>query len=362
MRARYLEAGYRSGADLFQVIPAIEPVRLLNFGSDLMDLLDGKKVLITGGTGSFGNAFIDRSKGDGATFIVYSRDEKKQHDMYVSRGNHNIQYVIGDVRDKNKLMKSMDGIDYVLHAAALKHVPTGENFPEEVIETNTLGAKNVIEAAEACGVEKVVNLSTDKAVFPVNAYGMSKALAEKLMNAHEGDTVCVNLRYGNVLGSRGSVIPLFLNKINNDEPLTITNYDMTRFILPLSHAVALALKCIEDGNNGDLFVIKPPACNIRTLVEALEMQYQRKLNQKVIGIRPGEKIDETLLTPEEVYRSTTMKQNGITYARVPRLNANIGGFFYNGQDVEMPEAFTSSNTVQYDAEKVLDITRKAGLL
>lgn len=327
-----------------------------------MNLLDGSRVLITGGTGSFGNAFINHAKDRDVTFIVYSRDEKKQHDMYIDRSKENIQYVIGDVRDKNKLIQSLDGVDYVLHAAALKHVPTGENFPEEVIMTNTLGAKNVIEAAEACGVKKVVNLSTDKAVFPVNAYGMSKALAEKLVNTHKGNTVCLNLRYGNVLGSRGSVMPLFLNKIRNNQPLTITNYDMTRFILPLSHAVALALKCLEDGEMGDLFVIKPPACSIRTLVEALELHFQRRLKQEVIGIRPGEKIDETLLTPEEVCRSTTMQKNGITYAKVPRLNASIGGFFYEGRDVEMPEAFTSANTVQYSAEKVIDVAKKAGLL
>lgn len=296
------------------------------------------------------------------TFIVYSRDEKKQHDMYVERGNNNIRYVIGDVRDKEKLLKHMVGVDYVLHAAALKHVPTGENFPEEVISTNTLGTKNVIESAEACGVEKVINLSTDKAVFPINAYGMSKALAEKLVAAQRGETDCINLRYGNVLGSRGSVLPLFLNKIKNDRPLTITNYDMTRFLLPLSHAVNLALKCIEEGKSGDLFVIKPPACDIRTLVDALELKFRRKLEREVIGIRPGEKMDETLLTPEEVFRSKTITQNGIIYAKIPRLDENIGGFFYKGQDIQMPESFTSANTIQYNAKEVLNTAEGAGLL
>lgn len=327
-----------------------------------MSLPSGCNILITGGTGSFGNAFIDFASDEDVTFIVYSRDEKKQHDMYVERGNSNIKYIIGDVRDKEKLLKHMVGVDYVLHAAALKHVPTGENFPEEVISTNIIGAKNVIENAEACGVKKVINLSTDKAVFPINAYGMSKALAEKLISAHQGETDCISLRYGNVLGSRGSVLPLFLNKIKANKPLTITNYDMTRFLLPLSHAVSLALKCIENGKSGDLFVIKPPACDIRTLVDALEMKFQQKLEREIIGIRPGEKMDETLLTPEEVYRSETVTQNGIIYARIPRLEENIGGFFYKGQDIQMPDSFTSANTVQLNAKEVLGVAEGAGLL
>ncbi|MDD1779129.1 MAG: polysaccharide biosynthesis protein, partial [Candidatus Helarchaeota archaeon] len=235
-----------------------------------------KKILITGGTGSFGNALIDNLKETDNHFIIYSRDEKKQYDMAISRGNKNISYIIGDIRDKGKLIQSMKNVDYVFHAAALKHVPTGENFPEEVIYTNILGTKNVIEVAEYCGVEKVVALSTDKAVQPINAYGMSKALAEKIIAAHKGQTEVVCLRYGNVLGSRGSVVPLFLELIRQNKPITITNPKMTRFLLTLNEAVRLALKCLKDGNNGDLFVIKSPACSIKTLVEALEVHYGKQ--------------------------------------------------------------------------------------
>jgi UDP-N-acetylglucosamine 4,6-dehydratase len=327
-----------------------------------MSILDGKKILITGGTGSFGNAFIDFAQEYDTKFIVFSRDEKKQHDMYVERMNDNIDYVVGDIRDRSKLLKCLKDVDYILHAAALKHVPTGENFPEEVIKTNILGTKNVIEAAEECGVEKMVNLSTDKAVYPINAYGMAKALAEKLISAHKGNTTCISLRYGNVLGSRGSVIPLFLSQIENNKPITITNYDMTRFLLPLNNAVSLALKCLEVGDKGDLFVIKPPACSVRTLVDALELHFHKHLEQKLIGVRPGEKMDETLLTTEEMSRSSTIKQNGIIYAKISRLDANIGDYFYKGDEFKSLEPFTSANTIQYDAEKVLYTIHQAGLL
>ena len=293
---------------------------------------------------------------------VFSRDEKKQHDMYVERMNDNIDYIVGDIRDKGRLLRYFKDVDYILHAAALKHVPTGENFPEEVIKTNIIGTQNVIEAAEESGVEKIVNLSTDKAVYPINAYGMSKAIAEKLVGAHNEDTICVNLRYGNVLGSRGSVIPLFLSQINDKKPLTITNYDMTRFLLPLGNAVALALKCLEVGNNGDLFVIKPPACSVRTLVEAFELHFDKQLEQKLIGVRPGEKMDETLLTTEEISRSSTIVEDGVIYAKIPRLDANIGDYFYKGDDFKPLVPFTSANTIQLDAAKVLETIYQAGLL
>lgn len=327
-----------------------------------MHILDGKTILITGGTGSFGNAFINFAKDYDTNFVIYSRDEKKQHDMFVERMDDRIHYVIGDIRDKNKLTKYLDDVDYVLHAAALKHVPTGENFPEEVIKTNIYGIQNVIEASEECNVEKVINLSTDKAVYPINAYGMSKAIAEKIIAAHNRNTTCVNLRYGNVIGSRGSVIPLFLSQIRNKKPLTITDYDMTRFLLPLSHAVALALKCLEKGKNGDLFVIKPPACNIRNLIRALELFFNKEFEKKIIGIRPGEKIDETLLTPEELVRSIEIAENGILYVRVPKLKANIGDYFYSGAEAKVPKPFTSSNTVQLDPIQVLSMIQKASLL
>lgn len=327
-----------------------------------MNMIRGKKILITGGTGSFGNAFFDFSKDCEIKFVVFSRDEKKQHDMFVERNDNNIEYVVGDIRDKSRVLKHFKDVDYVMHAAALKHVPTGEQFPEEVINTNILGTKNVIEAAEECGVEKIINLSTDKAVYPINAYGMSKALAEKLMSAHRGNTVCVSLRYGNVIGSRGSVIPLFIDKAQNNLPLTITNESMTRFLLPLSHAVALSKKCLEIGQSGDLFVIRPPAATIKTVVEALELHYGKKLEKQIIGIRPGEKMDETLLTPEELCRATTFTDKGIEYMKIPKLDANIGDYFYHGKDVVTPEPFTSANTKILDAKESLDLIKFAGLL
>jgi len=324
--------------------------------------MKGKRILITGGTGSFGNALIDYLKDEGTEFIVYSRDEKKQHDMFVARRDENIHYVIGDVRDKDKLIGAMKDVNYVFHAAALKHVPTGENFPEEVIKTNTLGTKNVIEAAEHCNIERLINLSTDKAVYPVNAYGMSKALAEKIVSAHKGDVVCVSLRYGNVLGSRGSVIPLFLNFIRSNRHLTITNPNMTRFLLTLEEAVKLALKCLRSGKDGDLFVIKSPACTIKTLIEALELHFGKKFKKKIIGIRPGEKMHETLLTVEEVNRAVTEKEGGITYARIPRLDGNIGDYFFKGGGYKIPYPFTSKNTIQYNTKQTLDKIKEAGLL
>lgn len=327
-----------------------------------MSFLNGKKILITGGTGSFGNAFIDFAQNHDVKFIVFSRDEKKQHDMYVDRMNDNIDYVVGDIRDRRKLLKHLKDVDCILHAAALKHVSTGEKFPDEVIKTNILGTQNVIDAAEECGVEKVVNLSTDKAVYPINAYGISKSMAEKLIGAHNGRTECMSLRYGNVLGSRGSVIPLFLSQINNNKPLTITNYDMTRFLLSLDNAVSLASKCLEAGKNGDLFVMKPPACTVGALVDAFELHFQKKIERKVIGIRPGEKMDETLLTAEEINRCSTMDQNGITYAKISRKEGDIGDYFYRGNEFNKFEPFTSSNTIQLSASEVLNMIYKAGLL
>jgi len=318
-----------------------------------------KRILITGGTGSFGNAFIEYMKDTDTEFIVYSRDEQKQFHMYINKGNYNIKYIVGDIRDKDKLIASLKNVDYVIHAAALKHITTGESFPEEVIKTNILGTKNVIDAAEYCNVEKVVYLSTDKAVYPVNAYGMSKALAEKLMNVHEGNTVCVSLRYGNVLGTRGSVVPLFLDLIKKGMPLTVTSPNMTRFLLSLRESIKLSLKCLEAGKNGDLFVIKSPACNIDTLIEALEIHFG-KLQRKIIGIRPGEKIHETLLTAEEVHRATIEKENGIDYASIPKTEGSVGDLL-RGEEYKV-QPFTSENTTRLNAKQVLNKLREARLL
>jgi UDP-N-acetylglucosamine 4,6-dehydratase len=323
-------------------------------------MLKGAKILVTGGTGSFGNAMIDYLKDSGATFIVYSRDESKQHDMWMARRDRNIKYIVGDIKDRQKLIYSMQDVDYVFHAAALKHVPTGEIFPEEVINTNTLGTKNVLEAAEYCGVKKVIVLSTDKAAYPISGYGMSKALAEKIAIAHIGKTMMVCLRYGNVLGSRGSVIPIFLEYVNQGKPVTITNSSMTRFVLTLREAVKLSLKCLKDGNSGDLFIMKPPSCTVGTLVDALELHFGRKLTRTIIGIRAGEKMHEVLLTGEEVFRSINEQEDGISYARIPAKRTN--DYFFKGEDYIEPEDYSSKNSVQMNAEQVLSKLKEAELL
>ncbi len=323
--------------------------------------LDGARIFVSGGTGSFGGAFIDYLHDSGAEFIVYSRDELKQHEMYMARRDRRISYVIGDVRDKDKLIQIMrQGVDYVIHAAALKQVPTGEKWPEEVLLTNVLGTKNVIEAAEQCGVGKVVVLSTDKAVYPIGSYGISKALAEKFVLAHKGRTVNICLRYGNVLGSRGSVVPLFLDLIRQDRPLTITNPAMTRFVLTLEEAVKIALKCLSDGRDGELFIMRPPACTVEIIVQALELHFGRELERQIIGIRPGEKMHEVLLTGAEVYRAIDETENGITYAR---LSAQKDTDYYLSGDIYVePEPFSSDRAEQLDARQVLDKLKEARLL
>jgi UDP-glucose 4-epimerase len=291
---------------------------------------------------------------------VYSRDEAKHHEMFTMRRNQDIRYIVGDIRDREKLFESMKGVDYVFHAAALKHVPTGEMFPEEVVHTNILGTKNVIEAAEYCNVKKVVYLSTDKAAYPVSCYGATKLISERIVMAHKGKTINVCLRYGNVLGSRGSVVPLFLEQIKRKEILTITEPTMTRFILDLNQAVILAMKALSDGNNGDLFVMKPPACTVQTLVDALSLHFGRKLPQKIIGIRDGEKIHETLLTSNEVYRSIEEKEDDITYARISQKHTK--DYFFEGDNYIEPSPYSSDSAEQYDAKQVLAKLREANLL
>jgi len=328
---------------------------------DLSKLFNQKRVFITGGTGSFGNSLVKALEDSSAIITIFSRDEKKQQDMFLKFSKREINYIIGDIRDESKLEKSMKDIDYVFHAAALKHVPVGEKFPDEVLKTNIIGTKNVIEIAEKCGVKKVVNLSTDKAAFPINAYGMSKALAEKFVCAHIGNTICVNLRYGNVIGSRGSVIPIFINKIKNEKPLLVTNLNMTRFLLLLEHAVKLAFICVHNGGAGDLFVIKSPACTVGTIVKALELHYKQGFIIHKMGVRPGEKIHETLLTPDEEFRAIDYDIKGdgnINYTVVPSQRSNHLASF----EEHNLEPFTSENTIMYNEHQTLDMIRKAGLL
>lgn len=266
-------------------------------------------MLITGGTGSFGRAVLTTLLDNDCREVrVFSRDELKQEMMRIEVSNPRVRFFIGDVRDPSSLDRAMVGVDYVFHAAALKQVPSCEFFPIEAVKTNILGSENVIRAATAHGIKRVVCLSTDKAVLPINAMGMSKALMEKVALAHArtgaeaGTTVCC-VRYGNVMCSRGSVIPLFISQIKQGKPLTLTVAEMTRFMLPLRDAVDLVLYAFEHGNPGDIFVRKAPACSLASLAEALQAIFEQKSGVNAIGSRHGEKLYETLLTTEELRRS-----------------------------------------------------------
>jgi UDP-glucose 4-epimerase len=272
-------------------------------------MFDGKTILVTGGTGSFGHDFIKLvlSKHEPARVIVYSRDEKKQHDMRLTYDDPRLAFVIGDVRDRYQIASAMRGVNYVFHAAALKQVPSCEFFPIEAVQTNVIGTHHVLEAAEQCGVEKLVVLSTDKAVYPINAMGLSKALMEKLMLARsqtpQTEVTFCGVRYGNVMYSRGSVIPLFVDQIANGKPLTVTHADMTRLLLPLSEAVALVTFALEHGNQGDLFVRKAPAATVGDLAAAMLNLFDAHNGVQVVGIRAGEKMHEVLVTAEEFARA-----------------------------------------------------------
>ena len=323
----------------------------------------GKKVLITGGTGTMGVAILDYLKNSGAHFTVFSRDEEKQHSLSVQHQTDwpNVGYVIGDVRDKKALQNVMKkGIEYVLHLAALKHISTGELFPNEVIETNLIGTRNVVEVAESCGVQRLLNWSTDKAVYPVNSYGLTKAIGERIVSSQEGCTTNISIRYGNVLGSRGSVIPLWLERIRNKEPLPITDYRMSRFLLTTRDAVLLSLHALDQGDHGDLFVMKPEASSIATLVDALELHFGHQFEKVEIGIRPSEKLFEVLMTCEETARSSESIVDGVTYVRI-RANTNRD-YFSTGESRDEPTDFTSLVAEQLDAGQVLDKLKGARLL
>jgi len=318
---------------------------------------DGATVLITGGTGSFGSAFLDRLlKSNVRQVRIFSRDELKQEMMRVRYREPRLAFYIGDVRDRASLDGAMVGVDYVFHAAALKQVPSCEFFPMQAVQTNILGSTNVIESALAHRVKKVVCLSTDKAVYPINAMGMSKALMEKMTvaaarAADEGDTVLASVRYGNVMYSRGSVIPLFIEQIRKREPLTLTVPEMTRFLLALPHAIDLVVFALENAKQGDLFIKKAPACTVGDLAEAVRDLFGSAVPIKVIGMRHGEKIYETLATREELARAEDLG----AYYRVPMdgRDLNYGKYFVEG-DARQPtlEDYHSHNTERLDLHGV----------
>jgi UDP-glucose 4-epimerase len=323
-------------------------------------------LLITGGTGSFGNAVLNRflHTAHFSEIRIFSRDEKKQDDMRNHLKNEKLKFYIGDVRDYNSIERAMRGVDYVFHAAALKQVPSCEFFPLEATKTNVLGTQNVIDAAGANKVKKVICLSTDKAAYPINAMGISKALMEKVAVAASRNltetTVCLT-RYGNVMASRGSVIPLFLKQIKEGSPITITDPKMTRFLMSLDEAVELVLFAFEHGNPGDLFVNKAPAGTIGDLAQALNELCQANTEIKIIGTRHGEKLYETLCTREEMVKAQDMGD----FYRIPADNRdlNYAQYFSEGeQDVSRIEDYHSHNTVQQDVEGMKRLLSKLPLI
>ncbi len=319
-------------------------------------LITNKILLITGGTGSFGNAVLNRflNTAHFSEIRIFSRDEKKQHDMRVALNHPKLKFYIGDVRDYTSVEGAMRGVDYVFHAAALKQVPSCEFFPLEATKTNVFGTQNVIDAAVANKVTKVICLSTDKAAYPINAMGISKALMEKVAIAasrnisNNTTTICLT-RYGNVMASRGSVIPLFLQQIKAGEDITITDPAMTRFLMSLDEAVDLVLFAFEHGNQGDLFVNKAPAGTIGDLAQALKEICNTDTHIKVIGTRHGEKLYETLCTREEMLKAIDMGE----FYRIPADNRdlNYAQYFSEGEkDISKVEDYHSHNTKQEDVE------------
>ena len=326
-----------------------------------MSLFSGKTLMITGGTGSFGNAVLDRFlKTDIGEIRIFSRDEKKQDDMRheyqakMPEAANKIKFYIGDVRDLQSVRGAVRGVDYIFHAAALKQVPSCEFFPMEAVRTNVIGTDNVLTAAIEEGVESVICLSTDKAAYPINAMGMTKAIEEKVAIAKSrmsGKTKICCTRYGNVMCSRGSVIPLWIDQIRSGNPITVTEPAMTRFIMSLEEAVDLVLFAFEHGENGDLLIKKAPACTIQTQAEAVcQLFGGKKEDIKVIGIRHGEKMYETLLTNEECAKAVDMGQ----FYRVPADNRglNYDKFYKEGDEARNPlTEFNSNNTRRLNLEE-----------
>lgn len=326
-------------------------------------MFKGKILLITGGTGSFGNAVLKRFMDTDIKEIrIFSRDEKKQDDMRHVYDSPKIKYYIGDVRDKRSLDYAMQGVDYVFHAAALKQVPSCEFFPMEAVRTNVMGTENVIDSAIEYGVKRLINLSTDKAVYPINAMGISKSMGEKVAIAkargiHDDRTIICSTRYGNVMASRGSVIPLFVDQIKGGKPITITDPSMTRFMMTLEDAVDLVLYAFEHGKPGDTFVQKAPACTIETLAKAVIELYKARTEIKIIGTRHGEKVYETLINREEMVRAEDL---GSYYRISPdSRDLNYERYFSEGESaVSKMEDYTSHNTTILNVEEMKKLLLK----
>ena len=325
-------------------------------------MFKNKTLLISGGTGSFGNAVLDKFIDSNIGQIrIFSRDEKKQDDMRRKYQNSKLKFYIGDVRNKDSINNAMKGVDFVFHAAALKQVPSCEFYPMEAVRTNILGTSNVVDVAVDNSVKKVICLSTDKAVYPINAMGVSKAMMEKVFVAKSrtsGSTKIIGTRYGNVMASRGSVIPLFHKQLINNMPLTITNPEMTRFMMTLENAVELVLYAFVNGESGDIFVQKAPSSTIGQLADVMKGIYKSKSEIKNIGIRHGEKMHETLLSKEEKLVSEDLGN----YFRIPSDNRdlNYDKYFDKGQKIDSLEEFNSFNTVRLSNKLLIDLLESIG--
>jgi UDP-N-acetylglucosamine 4,6-dehydratase/5-epimerase len=333
-----------------------------------MSIFSGKTLLITGGTGSFGNAVLRRFiSSDIKEIRIFSRDEKKQDDMRHELQNEKVRFYIGDVRDRQSVDGVMEGVDYIFSAAALKQVPSCEFFPMQAVQTNVYGTNNVLESAIAHNVRNIVVLSTDKACYPINAMGISKAMMEKVSIARgrslglKAQTTIACTRYGNVMASRGSVIPLWIDQIKAGKDITITDPNMTRFMMTLDDAVDLVLYAFEHGNNGDLFVQKAPAATLDTLAKALFELLKASVNVRVIGTRHGEKLYESLVTREEMAKAEDLGG----YFRIPcdERNLNYDNYFVTGEEkITKSEDYNSHNTMRLDVEGMKKLLLKLDII
>lgn len=330
-------------------------------------MLKNKTILITGGTGSFGNIVLQRLLDHETREIrIFSRDEKKQEDMRIALKNDRVKFYVGDVRNYDSVSDAMEGVDYVFHAAALKQVPSCEFYPMEAIRTNVIGAENVMRAAVSHNVNRCVVLSTDKAVYPINAMGISKAMMEKVMVAKSrvcvpGGTVLCATRYGNVMASRGSVIPLFLDQIKAGKDITITDPNMTRFLMTLDDSVDLVMYAFQNAKPGDIFVQKAPASTIGDLAQAMKELLKTNVETKVIGTRHGEKLFESLVSREEMARAEDLGN----YYRIPSdsRDLNYGKYFVEGEiEVSEVDDYTSHNTQRLDVQGVKSILMKLDII
>jgi UDP-glucose 4-epimerase len=320
----------------------------------------GKTILITGGTGSFGNAVLQRVlKTDIAEIRIFSRDEKKQEDMRLTLKDKRIRFYIGDVRNYESIHDALKGVNFVFHAAALKQVPSCEFYPMEAVRTNVLGAENALNAALSNGVERLIILSTDKAVYPINAMGLTKALMEKLAIAKSrllgpNETILCATRYGNVMASRGSVIPLFVAQLKEGRDMTVTDPNMTRFLMSLNDSVDLVEFAYKNAKQGDIFVQKAPACTVGDLAEALKIIFKKKNRIQIIGTRHGEKLYESLISREEMARANDVGR----FYRIPAddRDLNYSRYFTDGEiRVSQAEDYTSHNTKRLNLDQVIEV-------